>query len=173
MDKILYKNKWLSLHEKDFNGYPYIYSHETRCNGHIIAVLPYRLKQNGDYEFLMISEVTPCWSEQPISGCITGGWENGKKLKEVTVKELFEEAGYKVTVDDIISLGTCRGTKSNDTIFHLYTVDLTDKDPHKANGNNEFGDYTRTNAWYESVLTSEDPITYTVYVKLLTYLLKK
>ena len=38
-----------------------------------------------------------------------------------------EESGYEIKVNDLISLGTCFGTKSTDTIYHLFSVDLTGK----------------------------------------------
>jgi hypothetical protein len=41
-------------------------------------------------------------------------------------KELREEAGVNsINANNLISLGTCFGTKSCDTIYHLYTVRLT------------------------------------------------
>ena len=41
------------------------------------------------------------------------------------IKELKEESGFDCS--ELIELGTCFGTKSTDTIYHLYTVDLFDQ----------------------------------------------
>jgi len=58
MLKTLCENDWVSL--LDLNGY--VYSHETRCNGVIVAILPYRRTEKGRLQFLLRREITPCWS---------------------------------------------------------------------------------------------------------------
>ncbi len=114
---VLYGTEWLQLKELDSG---YIYSHEVRCNGSIVLVLPYR-----EGEFLVRDEVTPCWDEdRPTRSAITGGVENGEPLEDA-VRELQEEAGYTVEPDKFVFLGKCRASKSADTFYFLYAVDVT------------------------------------------------
>jgi len=123
-------NEWLSLlklvdPDNHINGY--VYSHESRCNGKIIAILPFRFEK-GVMEFLLRHEVTPCWDRlRQVTSSITGGWE---KIGEVETarKELLEEAGYRVAPKELIPLGQCYASKSTDTRYTLYTIDLTNHD---------------------------------------------
>jgi ADP-ribose pyrophosphatase len=55
-------------------------------------------------------------------------------LEERAVKEIEEESGYKVKKEDLESLGTCYGAKSIDTVFHLFAVDVADKEPEEPEG---------------------------------------
>ena len=136
IDKTLFQNKWLSLKEiiapeKGINGY--VYSHETRCQGIIVAILPYR-KTKGKVQVLLKSEVTPCWnSDKPTLSTITGGWEGGD-VRDDAIRELLEETGYTVTKKELTNLGTSYASKSSDSIYELFTVDLTDKKRGKALG---------------------------------------
>jgi hypothetical protein len=83
-----------------------------------------------DRGMLVRHEYTPCWSEEGLHiSSITGGWEKDKHRTPIqtVVEELREEAGIVLHDDcDIKSLGECRGTKSSDTIYHLFLVDLSD-----------------------------------------------
>ncbi|MEK6880696.1 MAG: NUDIX hydrolase, partial [Nanoarchaeota archaeon] len=122
--KTLYDNKWLSLKEiiepGEIKGY--IYSHETRSDGKIIAILPYRIDKNGKTEYLLRSEITPAWGEGDKISSITGGVEDDDHLTTAQ-HELKEEGGYIVDKDELKYLGTSFGSKSSDTIYYLYTVD--------------------------------------------------
>jgi len=118
----LYDNEWLQLKEMkapehDINGY--VFSHEVRCGGKIIAVLPYH-----DDQIVLREEVTPCWHPtEPQLSSITGGVEDDDVITTV-LEELLEEANIKATEDQLISLGICRGTKSTDTEYHLYAIEV-------------------------------------------------
>lgn len=143
----LHHNEWLSLHvmrapEAGVNGY--VYSHETRCGGLIVAVLPYRNGPEGR-EWLVKSEVTPCWSLNPIRSAITGGYEGGD-IADDAVREMLEETGYKITRDELVPLGESYASKSADTVYVLFTVDLTGRTPGEA-----LGDGTRIEAEAEAV----------------------
>lgn len=135
--KTLCKNPWVSLFEmswpeKGIAGY--VFSRETRCHGHIIVVLPYRFVKGG-YELMFRREVTPCWhpTEQKISS-ITGGWEADLSFEETAINEIKEEAGYIVEERELINLGECFGMKSTDTVYHLFSVDLTNRERIEATG---------------------------------------
>jgi hypothetical protein len=131
----LFKNQWLTLKkvvapERGISGY--VFSHEERCQGCIIAVLPFRNIGSG-YEYLIKSEVTPCWSLEPEESALTGGWE-GKAPVEDAQRELHEESGYLMDIKKFIKLGQCYASKSSDTRFELYAVDLTGVSPGEVKG---------------------------------------
>lgn len=121
--------EWVSLGviqrpEKKIFGY--VCSHETRCNGEIVAFVPFRKTDLDKIEVLVRFEATPCWDfDRPVPSSFTGGVQYGLHPEECVLTELDEEAGYEAELDRIISLGQCYGTKSTDTIYHLYGVDLT------------------------------------------------
>ncbi len=122
----LFGNEWISLYvvrKPDGGISGYVYSHETRCQGRIVAVLPYRDTPAGR-EWLLKSEVTPCWSFDPVVSAITGGYEGGE-IEDDAVREVREETGYEVNRDELIPLGESYASKSADTIYSLFTVDLT------------------------------------------------
>lgn len=126
-DETLCHNEWLSLRrianpEAGVNGY--VYSRETRCQGRIVAVLAYR-DGNHPREYLLKSELTPCWSmtEQVVSA-VTGGYEGGA-IEDDAVREVLEETGYAITRDMLEPLGTCYASKSADTVYSLFAVDVS------------------------------------------------
>jgi 8-oxo-dGTP pyrophosphatase MutT (NUDIX family) len=132
---ILCNNEWLQLKDKD----GYIYSHEIRCNGSIVVVLPYRKISEKMYAFLLRDEVTPCWSDGPTRSAITGGIES-LDPGEDAVRELKEEAGYSIIRSQLEFLGKCRASKSADTYYFLYAVDLTELVPEEALGDGSKND---------------------------------
>lgn len=166
--KILHDTPWLQLVElraPDRGIHGYLISHESRCNGKIVAVLPERITQGG-YEFLLRHEVCPPWGLDPTACAITGGMDHeGEGPEETAIRELYEEAGYRVTADQLSSLGTCRGTKSTDTLYHLFTVDLTGVEQEKAPGD---GSQLEAEAWCEwrGVPHSPDPLVATMWMRM-------
>ena len=185
--EVLHQNKWVSLlkmvwPEKNVSGY--VYSHETRCNGHIISVLPFRrIEISSDYsirnmeeirnrkfEFLLREEITPCWDvNRPALSSITGGVEKGLSPEEIAVEEIDEEAGYIVEESELIDLGTCRGTKSSDTIYHLFGIDLTGREKlGEAEGDGSELERLAQCVWYGSdrIGQAEDPFVYVSYYRL-------
>lgn len=166
----LSSNKWVSLmkiEKPENNIYGYIYSHETRCYGKIIAILPYRY-YNGMWQYLLRSEVTPCWdTDRNIISSITGGYEKGMSIEDVVVMEMEEEAGYIINKNDLKNLGTCRGTKSSDTVYHLFTIDLTDKEK-STEGSGDGSELERKAScfWSDKINQSEDPLVYVMYHKI-------
>jgi hypothetical protein len=133
MDTLLYSNKWISLYETDTG---YVYSHETRCNGEIIAVLPYMVK-SGVFMYLQRIETTPCHSNELKDTSITGGVDNGNILGTV-INELKEEAGIDAHEDELISLGWIYPSKSQDTKVYLYAIDIYGKIINEAKGDGSF-----------------------------------
>ncbi len=177
VDEVLLANEWLSLKvirkpEAGVNGY--VYSHESRCAGRIVAVLPWRsvrapggpLDSSARVEWLLKCEVTPCWSFDPVVSAITGGYEGGD-IEDDAVREMLEETGYEITRDELVPLGTSYASKSADTVYSLFTVDLTGRVPGEA-----LGDGTRIEAealWVTSdvLATVMDPQVSVMYVRAL------
>jgi len=169
MEKVtLFDNPWLTLNkvvdpENGVNGY--VYSHEKRCNGKIVSILPYR-KKDGKYEYLLRKEITPCWSMDYRISSITGGVEKDDPI-ETAIHEIKEEAGYSVEIKELISLGICRGTKSSDTEYHLFGVDLTDKIKGEATGDGSELEKNASCFWSDSFVDVEDPLVFTAWYKLV------
>lgn len=160
MIETLSENPWLSLKvirepERGINGY--VFSHETRCNGKIIAVLPFRLV-DGRYEYLIKHEVTPAWSLEPEYSALTGGWEGGDPVVTAQL-ELAEESGYTVDIEQFISLGTSYASKSADTVYHLYTVDLSGAAKGEVHGDGSRLEQEALSIWCDegALLLVKDP----------------
>lgn len=144
----LHENEWLSLKkviEPKLKISGYVFSHESRCKGRIIAILPHR-NTGRECTFLVKKEITPCWGLEPAFSAITGGWEGGNPLDDAQ-RELFEECGYDVPVGFFKSLGTCRASKSSDTLFHLYTCNLSGVTPRQHTGDGSHLETIATSHW--------------------------
>jgi len=163
----LCENPWLELKkvvdpENGVNGY--VFSHEKRCDGKIISVLPYRIADGG-IQYLLRQEVTPCWGMESVVSSITGGYEGGDILDDV-VKEMKEEAGYTITKDEVIQLGTCFGAKSSDTVYSLYSVDLTGKDQGQAKGDGSELEAKAHCFWAPDISKARDPFVYVSFFRI-------
>jgi ADP-ribose pyrophosphatase YjhB (NUDIX family) len=138
----LHENEWLSLRlvrdpSRGVGGY--VYSHETRRQGRTVAILPFRNSGLGR-EYLVKSEVTPCWGFDQVMSAITGEYEGGD-IADDAVREMLEETGYAINHGELIPLGESYASKSSDTIYTLYSVDLTGRTAGEA-----IGDGTRLEA---------------------------
>ena len=146
----LYHNEWLSLKKVTLplEGYTgYTYSHETRCDGKIIAVLLYRRTGKDSWEYGIRHEITPAWGSKPQLSALTGGVDEGEEPIDSAVREVKEESGYRVKKEDLENLGTCFGTKSTDTIYYLYAVDVGDKKPGKVSGDGSQNEKEASMKW--------------------------
>jgi ADP-ribose pyrophosphatase YjhB (NUDIX family) len=167
----LHENTWVSLKvirkpEAGVNGY--VYSHETRCAGRIVAVLPYRDTPSGR-EYLVKSEMTPCWGFDQVPSAITGGYEGGD-IEDDAVREMLEETGYEITRGELIPLGESFASKSADTVYSLFSVDLTGREAGEA-----IGDGTRVEAESAAVWTRfgqlafmKDPQLHVMFLRLFS-----
>lgn len=173
----LRKNKWLSLMEvqaPDQGVDGYVYSHETRCQGEIVALLPYRIKSPGVYEYLIKNEMTPCWGLKKTLSAITGGWEGGD-IRSDAVRELWEEAGYEVSKSELINLGASYASKSSDTVYSLFSVDLTGYKQLAAPGDGSRVESESESFWVKSNVLQAvlDPQVSVMYLRLKKYLVAK
>lgn len=167
----LHENAWVSLkvvRKPDAGVNGYVYSHETRCGGRIVAVLPYRDTPSGR-EYLVKSEMTPCWGLDQVLSAITGGYEGGD-IEDDAVREMLEETGYAITRSELIPLGESFASKSADTVYSLFSVDLTGREAGEA-----IGDGTRVEAESAVVWTRfgqlafmKDPQLHVMFVRLFS-----
>src|SRR4051812_50078545 len=115
----LYENEWLSLktvREPDKGVNNYIYSYESSCQGRKVAVLPYRVTIYG-FQFLVKSEITPCWSMEPIMSAVTGG-DEGIDIKDDAVWGKVVETGYKIFLKKFIFFGNFYVGKYFYTVYY-------------------------------------------------------
>lgn len=168
-DVYLLKNKWLSLKKMWGPTGEYVYSHEERCEGHIVAILPWRRVSDRSMElFYVRDEFTPPWSANELQrSCFTGGVDEGEGFAVAAARELFEETGYQVDLSGMISLGTIRGAKSSDTIYHLFCVDLTGLEPVKVVKGEDANEARAKNVWVSTSNLGQvqDPILYSLQAR--------
>lgn len=171
-NEMLYQSPWVSLlmvraPELGVDGY--VYSHETRCAGRIVALLPFRQVQYGALEFLLKSEMTPCWQlgQQTLSS-ITGGYEGGQ-IEDDAIRELLEETGYTATTEELIPLGTSYASKSADTVYSLFSVELTDRTAEQALGDGSRLESESQAIWVSEaqLLTVQDPQVSVMFLRFL------
>ena len=165
----LYANEWVSLkivRKPDAGVNGYVYSHETRCGGRIVAVLPCR-DAPGGREYLVKSEVTPCWGFDQVLSAITGGYEGGD-IEDDAVREMLEETGYVITRDELIPLGESFASKSADTVYSLFSVDLTGREAGEAAGDGTRLEAESAAVWVDAVTlaTLRDPQLAVMYMRL-------
>lgn len=181
MSKIttLFENKWLSLKKKTMdNGSEYVYSSAEWCGSEGVAVLPYRTKiisDNGMFlwertEYLGRFEICPAHSDDIKLYSITGGMDKeGESPVFTAVRELIEEGGYEVPVENMTYLGTARPSKASDITMHLFAVDV-DKGSKEVEATTDgslgeqgmFCDWISRNQLFEA----KDSLLHTMYLRL-------
>jgi len=172
----LFDNEWLSLMSVKKEGISsgYVYSHETRCNGIIVAFMPFRKNDNVQfgYDFLLRKEVTPCWGFEPHFSSFTGGYEKDKGVEETVIMELHEEAGYQAETSELINLGESFASKSADTVYKLFAIDVTEKKQGEAKGDGSVFETLASNRWFTDVAFSnaKDPQVYVLFFRLMHHL---
>lgn len=174
----LHDNEWVSLRvvrdpEAGVGGY--VFSHESRCQGRIVAVLPYRVVRSpggafdssARIEYLLKSEMTPCWSFDQVLSAITGGYEGGD-IEDDAVREMLEETGYEIGRSELIPLGTSYASKSADTVYSLFSVDLTGREAGVPLGDGSRLEAESAAVWMsgEDLARVMDPQVHVMYVRL-------
>lgn len=178
MSKVVekYTSKWLSVHEKTLdNGSTYMYSHAGWCNSQGVAILPFRRKTTNafgfsTFEFLGRYEICPAHSDDVELCSITGGMDKEGEMPVFTaMRELIEEGGYKVPVENIEFLGTVRPSKASDNTMFLYAVDLDiGAEEVEATGDGTLGEEGAYCDWVdaEQLLCAKDPLLHTMMSRL-------
>ena len=129
MERTLYAGNYLSLKKRG----NYIYSHESRSNGKLVAILVY----DSSCPNLVLGryEICPAHDDPLPQLCtITGGVDTGETPIESAIKEIREEAGYCADEMDLEYLGEIRPSKSADTRTYLYAFDAKGKVQYEAVG---------------------------------------
>jgi len=134
-DNTLFRNDFLSL--RQMGGW-YTYAHMSRTepskdgSGQGVAVLVYKAPYEPDKVTKILGRYETCIvhrSEADGLTSITGGVDKGSTHKEAVLNELDEEAGYRDIPEDALTyLGTCRNSKQEDSLWHLYALDATGLD---------------------------------------------
>lgn len=174
MSKIeqLFSDKWLSVNKKTMdNGSEYIYSNSPWCKSNGIAILPFRKAKDGYPEFLGRFEICPAHSDEIELCSITGGMDKeGESPALTAVRELIEEGGYKVPLENVISLGTVRPSKSSDSTNHLFAVNLDNgAEEVEAVGDGTLGEEGAYCSWIslEELVDAKDPLLHSIFLRAL------
>jgi 8-oxo-dGTP pyrophosphatase MutT (NUDIX family) len=172
-DSILGGNKWSMLVESDPDGeaYGYTYTIAPHSNNAGVAVLPYRY--SGDQiEVLGRFEWCPAHDASYANdlASITGGCDKKEKTpSEVAADEAYEEGGFVVQADKLISLGSVRPSKASSYTTYLYAVDVTGLEWKDAPGDGTVGE---EGAYCDFVsiteaIWSKDPLLAAMVVRLM------
>lgn len=120
-EKILFKNKWIEIYEKD----DWYTCYRSK---HGVAVLGFRMMES-EPEILVRLENTPCHDDGPRienlnMTSLTGMIEDDLNAVHTAKRELLEESGYDVPVDELKFLGWVYPSKMSDNKIYLFAVDL-------------------------------------------------
>ncbi len=152
-DEVMCGDEWLQL-RKSPDGYTY--AHEIRCHGQIVSVLVFRTDTEetpilGRYErnpaHRDMSHPMDYYAIPLELSSITGGVEEGQCPCETAIMETEEEAGYRITEDQLIELGTVRPSKGMDTTVHMFAVDVTGMEQGEAKGDGSQGEEEAHTNW--------------------------
>lgn len=186
-DTDLFNGKYLSLKTRsdDAGNYTQEFVHESRCAGEIVSILPV----HRDRGMLVKHEFTPAWGEGTQIASITGGFQREKHDTPIdaVIEEMREEAGIVIHNEEIIkTLGTVRGSKAMDSLYHLFLVDLTTEEYSQATieTDGSFMERQGSVQWMpepvgaglqfdpegavatcEWLASADDPLLYTMYVR--------
>lgn len=165
-DAILYDNEWLQMRETP-DGY--VYSHEAKSDGQGVAVLAYR-KRNDTVEVAGRYERCPCHRDGFALTSLTGLMDRDDEDAVATaVRELKEEAGIEVAAGEMQTLGSVRPSKQADTVLHLFSVNVGDRDIGESVGDGSAGEQDAYCAWVTPVdaCLSKSPVLATMVVRAL------
>lgn len=163
-DETLHEGDWLSLKVRRGD---YEYAHEERSDGEIVAVLPFRLDDRGNVDgFLLRVEECLAWGEGQVPCALTGGVETENPAIDAA-RELHEESGYEVPPHDLVSLGKSRATKAMDTVYHLWSANLTGLEPGEAEGDGTAHEERGTTMWTDDIRRVADPHVHVMWSRLV------
>ena len=171
---VLYKTKYVEL-RKIVTIQPkikeYIYLHESRSAGKVVAIVPYR-RVNNTFKFLVRYERTPCWEPGLTPCAFTGGIDEGEEPSYTACRELKEESGIEINERELIYLGTCFGTKSSDTTYYLFSALLNSDNIHRDYHIESTAQIKSGAGWLSlsEAIGYGDPIMHTILMRTTEYL---
>jgi 8-oxo-dGTP pyrophosphatase MutT (NUDIX family) len=132
--------------------------------------LPYRKHPEYLFEFLGRYEICPAHSDEVELCSITGGYDNSDKftIEQCALNELMEEAGYEGKLEDLVYLGSVRGSKSSDGITHLFAIDIDKCTPCEAVSDGTLGEVGAYCDWINLIelINAKDPLLLAMYARL-------
>jgi len=105
-------------------------------------------------------------SMEKVPSSFTGGVETENPTEDA-IRELKEEAGF--AVEQLIPLGTCRGPKCSDTVYHLFAADVTGLPEKSHEGDGSVLEAKADNVWVTEIY-AEDPLVYVLVMRLTQWL---
>jgi 8-oxo-dGTP pyrophosphatase MutT (NUDIX family) len=172
-DELLFESEWCNVYRSD--GW-YYYASGPNSQG-VCYLLPYvqrvpdYLIGTGLFEISILAryEITPAHHDGMQMTSITGGIPLDMTPREAAACEMLEEAGYTVTPEELVDLGTARLSKMTDTWAFLFAVNVTDRvavDPPTDGSRGEQGAFVR---WYplgaKELIWCKDPVMTTMLLR--------
>lgn len=136
-----------------------------------MALLPYRYKMDkSGIEYLARREICPAHGQEPELCSITGGKEAELTLEDTACLELQEEAGIRISRDELIPLGIVKPSKATDTQVSLFAVDVTGKKQATPLGDGSYFEQGSSVEWvnYQEGVSIEDPLFVPALTRLQT-----
>jgi len=142
-DQVLFENNWVTVIDR--GGWTVV----RDMNGLGVALLPYQFRGTNLW---YLARMEPCPSHGPLilPSCITGGLDEGETPEQCAVRELKEEAGYKVTQDQLIPLGEVWPSKLVELRVFMYAINVTGMAQTPPKGDGSVYEALAENAWYDA-----------------------
>lgn len=164
--KKLYGNEWLSLRVKD--GW-FTYVHEEKSDGRGVAIIGFKKDENDDYRFTAHMEPHVTNLKTLRMASITGQMDKeNEEAKATAIREMEEEAGIKITEDELIELGMVDTYKQADTVHYLFAVDCSDYDIGESKGDGTIGEENAYSIWVteDELVNCSDPLIHSLFCRL-------
>lgn len=177
--KQLYKNKKLSIRKTKKWGH--VYAHEQKCDGRLVALIPYSYDENGRMLFLFRSENVIPWKHvfrgegKHFFTMIHGMMDDPSETPlQTAMRELKEEGGYSVEANEFISLGSIPISKAEDSVYYLYAVKVPGEhrvgEVEKGKGDGTKNENDAYCFWSSNIGIAVDPLAYTMYFRFMRHM---
>ncbi len=175
-----FKSERVSVRKHKPDGRTYV--HEEKCDGRLVAVLPYAYDERGDLVYLLRAENVSSWPKEVTVDdfysitCIHGMMDKaGESPVEAAQRELYEEGGYRANVAEIVSLGSAPISKLEDSLYYLFAVRIPTEDIrfNEALSGPTDGTSNEQDAfsfWASEIQGAVDPLAYMLQSKVVAYL---
>lgn len=127
-----------------------------------VAVLPYRGEK-----YLLREEICPSWGSERRVCTLTGTIETSRP-EEDALRELYEEAGFRILPEYLEEVGTTRPSKSTDQLVYLYAADVSGELAENPPGDGSVLEDDARCIWVEDPSQAVDP-----YATLIQCMMKQ